>query len=215
MRRSVRAASLTLLIRRLTRSGNGLEYLHGNHIRTCTGTLEVSISGDWRVRLGVRTRPSQGRDTGSIPVRAATLFHSVTRLNTGFQPVKPLESFAAILCHKSPFGAIKEHFLGTNLAPDGTKSRHRIRNPARNVGENSGKGPAVDLFPVLQIGTRWHQMSCLILVGGLLAGVEFGSRWQFCRRFRRSSNILIVAFHRQNPLADSDVGECNLVASRY
>jgi len=52
------------------------------------------------------------------------VFDSVTRLNKGFQPVKPPKAFTAILCHKSPFGAIKEHFLGTRLAPDGTKSRH-------------------------------------------------------------------------------------------
>jgi len=86
------------------------------------------------------------------------VFDSVTRLNKGFQPVEALQSFTAILCRKSLFSAIKEHFLGTRLAPDGTRSRHRIRNPARNVGENLGKGPAVDLFPVLQIGTRWHWM---------------------------------------------------------
>ena len=34
--------------------------------------IKVRRLTDWRVRLSVRTRPSQGRETGAIPVRATS-----------------------------------------------------------------------------------------------------------------------------------------------
>ena len=42
------------------------------------GWLAVCYSGGWRYRLTVRTEPSQGSNTGSIPVSATNYpFHSL------------------------------------------------------------------------------------------------------------------------------------------
>ena len=57
--------------------------------RAATRYGQRSLSGKRRLRLGVRTRPSQGRDAGSIPVGATIQIYSGNRINTGVPVAKP------------------------------------------------------------------------------------------------------------------------------